>query len=193
MSAEPDSDPLLITGELLQRAREGDSQALERLMSRYRPRLERWASGRLPAYARGLFDTGDLVQETLLRAIKGLHRIEVRGPGVFQAYVRKAILNRIRDELRRARRVPTSEVSPSVPDHAPSPLELAIGADVLQRYEKAMERLSEEEQRLIHLRVELDFGFDEVAALTGRQNAEAARMATRRALNKLSKYMGHGR
>ena len=193
MSARPESDPLLITGELLQRAQQGDSTALETLLARYRPRLERWASGRLPSYARGLFDTGDMVQETLLRSVQGLHRIEARGPGVFQAYVRTAILNRIRDELRRARRAPTSEVSPSLPDQAPSPLEFAIGADVLQRYERAMERLGEEEQRLLHLRVELDFGFDEIAALTGRNSPDAARVATRRALNKLSRFMGHER
>lgn len=193
MSTRPESDHLLITGELLQRAQGGDPAALETLMARYRPRLERWASGRLPTYARSLLDTGDLVQETLIRSLQGLHRIEVRGPGVFQAYVRTAILNRIRDELRRARRAPTSEVPAGLADHAPSPLELAIGADVLDRFERAMERLSEEEQRLVHLRVELDFGFEEVAALTGRNNADAARIATRRALNKLSRYMGHGR
>ena len=80
-----------------------------------------------------------------------------------------------------------------MPDQAPSPLEFAIGADVLQRYARAMERLGEEEQRLLHLRVELDFGFDEIAALTGRTSPDAARVATRRALNKLSRFMGHER
>jgi RNA polymerase sigma-70 factor (ECF subfamily) len=52
----------MITGELLSRAKGGDRAALGALMERYRPRLVRWASGRLPAYARSLLDTNDLVQ-----------------------------------------------------------------------------------------------------------------------------------
>ena len=49
--------------ELLERARAGDSDALDRLLGRYLPRLRRWASGRLPRRARDLSDTDDLVQE----------------------------------------------------------------------------------------------------------------------------------
>ena len=41
----------LITIELLQRAKQGDPQALEHIMERYLPRLQRWARGRLPRYA----------------------------------------------------------------------------------------------------------------------------------------------
>ena len=51
---------------LLARVRGGDAAAREALLRRYWPRLERWAHGRLPAWARDLNDTGDLVQETLL-------------------------------------------------------------------------------------------------------------------------------
>src|SRR5262245_60513508 len=84
--AEPSSPDLLLTPELVGRAKDGDERAMNALMARYRPRLERWASGRLPRYARSLLDTSDLVQETLLRALEGFDRIEVRGPGFFQAY-----------------------------------------------------------------------------------------------------------
>jgi DNA-directed RNA polymerase specialized sigma24 family protein len=37
--------------ELIQRAQAGDESAVDRLLARYRPRLQRWASGRLPRYA----------------------------------------------------------------------------------------------------------------------------------------------
>ena len=189
----PSSENLLLTGELLQRAKNGDRKALDALMSRYRPRLERWAGGRLPAYARSLLDTGDLVQETLVRALEGLDQIEVRGPGVFQAYVRQALLNRIRDQVRWARRRPSVEMPESVEDRTPSPLELAIGSDVLDRYERALVELSEVERRLLHLRVELDFGYEEIAAIMEGSSPDAARMATRRALRKLAEIMGHKR
>ena len=191
--ASPSPD-LLITGELLRRAKQGDDAALDALMARYRPRLERWASGRLPGYARSLFDTGDLVQETLLKAIEGLDSIEVRGPGVFQAYVRQAVLNRIKDQVRWARRRPGPEGVPEdLIDVSPSPLESAIGADVLQRFETALARLTEDERQLLHLRIELDFDYDEIAAATERASRDAARMAVQRALRRLADIMGHER
>lgn len=197
MTTQPERshEDLLITGDLLRRAQGGDQAALHGLMARYRPRLERWASGRLPSHARALLDTGDLVQETLMKAFVGLNEIEVRGPGMFQAYVRKAILNRIRDELRRARIRQNAGPSESelVADRAPSPLELAIGADVLDRYERAMDQLSEEERRLLHFRVELGFTFEEIAVVMERSTPDAVRMAARRALSKLSRTMGHER
>ena len=193
-AGDPPARELLITSELLQRAKDGDQAALSTLMTRYRPRLERWASGRLPTYARSLFDTSDLVQETLLRAIEGLDKIEVRGPGVFQAYVRQAVLNRIRDQVRWARRRPGGdEVLEAVEDATPSPLESAIGGDVLDRYERALARLSEEERRLLHLRIELDFSYEEVAAIMERSSRDAARMAVQRALRKLAEIMGDDR
>ena len=192
--ASSPSPDLLITGELLRRAKQGDDAALDALMARYRPRLERWASGRLPGYARSLFDTGDLVQETLLKAIEGLDSIEVRGPGVFQAYVRQAVLNRIKDQVRWARRRPGPEGVPEdLIDVSPSPLESAIGADVLQRYETALARLTEDERQLLHLRIELDFDYDESAAATERASRDAARMAVQRALRRLADIMGHER
>ncbi len=185
------AEDFLVTGELVERAKRGDERALDALMARYRPRLERWASGRLPGYARSLLDTGDLVQETLVKVMERLHHIEVREPGFFQAYVRQAILNRIKDQIRWARRRPEAEMPDHLEDLAPSPLEQVIGSDVLDRYERGMAGLSDEERRLVHLRVELALGYDEVAAITERASSDAARMATHRALRKLAEIMGH--
>jgi RNA polymerase sigma-70 factor (ECF subfamily) len=179
--------------ELLQRAKDGEREALDALTLRYLPRLTRWASGRLPASARSLFDTSDLVQETLLKAIERLDKIEVRGPGGFQAYVRQAILNRIRDQIRWTRRRPGPEGVPEyVEDTNPSPLESAIGADILEGYERALEQLNEAERQLVHLRIELDFSYQEIAVIMERNSPDAARMAVKRALLKLAELMGHG-
>lgn len=184
----------LATNELLRLAKGGDARALESLLARYLPRLQRWASGRLPLRARSLLDTHDLVQETLLRTVQGLDRIEVRGPGGFQAYVRQAVLNRIRDQVRWANRRPGADSAPEeLPDLAPSPLESAIGADVLQRFEEAMQALGEDDRHLLHLRIELDFDYDEIAAMTERPSRDAARMAVQRALARLAERMGHER
>lgn len=190
---DPRPPSLAATQDLLAAAKSGDAQALGQLVARYAPRLRAWASGRLPRFARSLLDTEDLVQETLLKTVQGLDRVEVRGPGGFQAYVRQAILNRIRDQVRWAARRPgPGEVPEDLQDPTPSPLEAAIGADVLARYERAFATLSAAEQEVLHYRLELDFDFEAIAAMTGRPSRDAARMAVQRALARLAEAMGHG-
>jgi DNA-directed RNA polymerase specialized sigma24 family protein len=84
------------TFSLIERARAGDEQALERLFARHLAPLQRWARGRLPKWARGLADTDDLVQDTLLKTFKRIERFEPRRVGALQAYLRNAVLNRLR-------------------------------------------------------------------------------------------------
>jgi len=163
-------------------------------MERYLPRLERWAKGRLPHYARSLLDTSDLVQETLSRTLQGLDRVEVRGRGGFEAYVRQAVLNRIKDQIRQAGvRKSAGEVPVDLVSTAPSPLDNVIGADLLDRYEQGMATLDLEDQRLLHLRIELEFEYDEIAAMIGRPSRDAARVAFQRALTRLAEAMRHDR
>ena len=127
---------------LLERARAGDRVALESLIARYLPRLQRWASGRLPPWARDMAETQDLVQEALFQTFKRIERFEPRGEGALHAYLRQAILNRIREELRRAkRRPPRSELDSAAEHDGRSPLEEAIGREAIERYERALARL----------------------------------------------------
>jgi DNA-directed RNA polymerase specialized sigma24 family protein len=88
------------TFSLIERARAGDEQALERLSARHLEPLRRWASGRLPKWARDLADTDDLVQATLLKTFKRIESFEPRRVGALQAYLRNAVLNRLRDDPR---------------------------------------------------------------------------------------------
>ena len=48
---------------LLLKAQAGDDEALNQLLARYWPRLQRWASRRLTWNLRTMLETGDLVQE----------------------------------------------------------------------------------------------------------------------------------
>jgi DNA-directed RNA polymerase specialized sigma24 family protein len=82
------------TLSLLTRAREGDQAALNDLFARYIPALRRWASGRLPRWARDLADTPDLVQETLIQVFKKIEGFEHRGEGALQAYLRQCSTER---------------------------------------------------------------------------------------------------
>jgi len=112
--------------DLLARAQAGDQAAMDALMARYLPRLRRWASGRLPARARGMADTEDLVQDALLQTLKRIDGFEPRHEGALQAYLRQAVMNRLRDHLRSAARRPPGEDA-DIPGNGASPLEVTIG------------------------------------------------------------------
>ena len=183
-------DPLLShepTIELVARARFGDMPALEALLQRCLPPLKRWAHGRLPAVARGRLDTGDLVQEAALHVLGNLDTFEPRHVGAMQAYLRQAVINRICDEVRRvARRPPPLELPEDHPCDRTSPEEDAIRAEAYEHYREAVSRLTPRDRALIVARVEMQWGLAEVAHRYGMPSVDAARMAVKRAVKRLS-------
>ena len=176
--------------ELIQRAQAGDAAALNELLARYRPRLKRWASGRLPRYARDMTDTDDLVQEALVGTFRNLQAFEQRGEWALQAYLRQAVSNRVRDELRRVSGRPVrqpladTEASPEA-----SPLEVAAGRETFARYERGLAGLDPIEREAIIARLELGCSYQEIAALVDKPTPDAARMVVSRALVKLARLM----
>lgn len=176
--------------ELIQRAQQGDDEALNQLLARYLPRLQRWASGRLPSHVRELADTNDVVQDAVIGTFRQLPQFELRGEGALQAYLRRAVMNRIVDEVRRIERRPRRDVlDTGVPDTGRSPLELAIGSEAIERYENALSALTATEREAVIARIELGHTYAEVAELVGKPTAEAARVAVARALAKLARLM----
>ena len=182
--------PALSSITLIQRARAGDSEALEQLCKRYLPRLTNWAQGRLPRWARDLLDTEDLVQETIVKTLAHLESFEPRRDGALQAYLRQAVSNRIRDEIRRARRHPAPmELDFEHPSSAASPLEETIGRETLERYERALSRLKPLDREAVIARIELGIGYEEIAEALDKPSANAARMAVCRALLRLAREL----
>jgi RNA polymerase sigma factor (sigma-70 family) len=178
---------------LLERVRAGDTAALNRLLDRYLPKLSRWASGRLPQWARDLSDTDDLVQDTLIRSVANLGHFEARGEGALQAYLRGAVLNRIRDEIRRLRRTPIKgELDSAIAAKGESPLESAIGAETMAKYDRALERLEPETREAVIARIEMGCSYAEIADLMDKPSADAARMTVSRALLRLAEEMRRG-
>lgn len=183
-------DPLESTHELIERARRGDTDSLERLMARHLGPLRRFVSGRLPRWARDLADTDDLVQDTLLRTFRRIEDFDVRGVGALQAYLRQAVMNRLRDELRRKARAPVLVDGGSLDlEAAGSPLEDAIGQEAFERYQAALTRLRPEEREAIIARVEMGYSYAELAEILGKPTPDAARKAARRALIRLAEEM----
>ena len=75
-------------------------------------------------------------------------------------------------------------------DESESPLEQAIGREAVERYERALQRLTPDEREVIIARVEQGYSYEELAEALGKPTSEAARKAARRALLRLAAEMG---
>jgi RNA polymerase sigma-70 factor (ECF subfamily) len=182
------------TIDLLERFKQGDQEAITLLVERSLPPLKRWARGRLPQWARSLAETQDLVQNAVLRALPHLKNFEARHPGALQAYLRQAVDNHIRDEIRKVKARPQATQLPvDQPDEGPSPLERAIGQESLERYEAALKTLRSQDREAIIARLEMQQSYEEIAIALGKSSADAARMAVVRAIRNLQKAISDQR
>lgn len=182
------------TIELVRRAASGDDRAIDSLCSRYLAPLKRWAKNRLPARARDLVDTDDIVQETLIKTVRNLDAFEAMRTAGLHAYLRRALDNRIRDEAKRARRAgPAGEMPLDPVDAAPSPLERILGREAMARYEEALERLDPAEKDAVVARIEFGLGYREIAEAVGSPSPNAVRMTISRALARMARELGRER
>ena len=180
------------TVELLNRVKAGDDEARERLVARCMPPLRRWARGRLPTYARDMLDTEDLVQDSVIAALRRIEGFEARREGALQAYLRQAVANRIKDVIRYKRRRPLqTELPEDAADQGESPLDQVIGLENTERYEAAMLRLKDADREAIVARVELRYSYQELAVALGKPSPDAARVAVARAVYRLAREISH--
>jgi RNA polymerase sigma-70 factor (ECF subfamily) len=180
------------TVSLLQRIRGGDDAALNALLVRLLPRLRRWAHGRLPRSARGVFETGDIVQSVAAKAIRRLGAIEIEHSACLASYLRQAIANEIADHWRRViQRPDETSLNDSLPAAVSSPLERLIGAERLKRYEAALQRLPPAERDTIIGRFEMAYDYEDLARYLGKPSVGAARVAVHRAVKRLVEEARH--
>src|SRR5262245_37946079 len=183
---EPSPDSTL---HVLERARGGDGAAARVLIARALPSVQRWAKGRLPRYARSEADTEDVVQDAFLKTLRRLARFDHRTVGGLQAYLRQAVVNRIRDILRGSKRRGVAvEADSRLRDWQPSPLEAAIMRQQLDRFLEALRTLRPADRPVIVWRIELGYTADEIAAKLGKSKP-AAGMTVTRAMTRLAKAM----
>lgn len=174
---------------LVRRVQAGDTNALDRLIARYLPRLRFWTRRRLPAWARDLAETDDLVQETLVNAIRNLPRFEMRDELSLRAYMKRAARNRVNDEIKRAARCRRGALPEDAAADDPSPLSETLAREDLWRCRVALARLSEADRRIILLALRGRRSPKVLAEQTGKGSADAARMALKRAVSRLASEM----
>jgi RNA polymerase sigma-70 factor (ECF subfamily) len=167
------------TVEILTRAQRGDRSAALILIERAAPAVRRWARGRLPQSARNEADTEDVVQDAVLKTLKGIGKFEHRTVGGLQAYLRTSVINRIRDLIRASGRHGVPEALDAVQDSQPSPLESVIMREKLDIFLGALQRLKPADRQVIVWRLELGCSVDEIASRLGKSKAAAGMTVTR--------------
>ena len=178
------------TAFLLEDIRAGDSEATARLVKRYLPLLRRWAHGLLPSRARQYSDTDDLVLVALIRGLRLAGSFEHRRRGSFLAYMKQILRNQVRDEVRRpGAKIEFVEPPDDLAGDGGTPLDEIIGRESLESYESALAALSDKDRDRIIMRVELGLSYREIAEVLGSPSEDTARVAVRRALERLRKRL----
>jgi RNA polymerase sigma factor (sigma-70 family) len=180
--------------ELLRRAQSGDREAADRLFAKYLLPLRRFAHRRLPAWARGALDTGDLVQDTFLNAYPRLRLFEPERDGALLSYLRRSLHNRLIDHLRRIGRRPMSTpLDERIPASTASPFELTLKHQERARYLLSLQQLRPADRQAIVARLDLGYSYEQLAVVLRKPTPLAARLAVRRALLRLARKMQNAR
>jgi RNA polymerase sigma-70 factor, ECF subfamily len=162
------------TGDLLSRARAGDTTAFCRLAAEHERRLLQQACG----LARDQSAAEDLVAETLVEAWRSLHRYN--GACLLSTWLFAILLHRHQKALRRARARPMSlaalppreaeercRAQENLPSCGTSPAEEVMRREAASQLRVAVEHLPVRHQRVLLLRFFEDASLPEIAALLG--------------------------
>ncbi|HZY88170.1 MAG TPA: sigma-70 family RNA polymerase sigma factor [Gemmataceae bacterium] len=191
------------TQELLSQARQGQSEAVERLLTAHREPLRRMIGLRLDPALAARVDASDIVQEVLLEAHRRLADY-LRNPAMpFHLWLRHIAKDHMIDAHRRhrqAQRRSLDREQPLVPavlaDHSSfelagqildqelTPATAAIRHELQRRLDAAVAELGEDDREVILMRHGEQLSNQEVAAALGLSEA-AASMRYLRAVRRL--------
>jgi RNA polymerase sigma-70 factor (ECF subfamily) len=196
---QPDSAE---TCGLLAQLTQGDRQALDQLLQRYRPRLHAFVEARLDPRVRSRVDPSDVVQEVQLEVARRMDDFVNRNPMPFHLWVRKTAYERLlkvhRDHRQRARRSVDREVV--LPDRsslllanpllagASSPSQQLAAREFADRVSRAVAELPEPDREILLMRHAEKLPYAEIACLLDIE-ADAARKRYGRALLRLRKVL----
>ncbi len=195
-------DDLGLTQRQLRSAQCGDRAALEELFTRYLPRVRAMVAARLGRTLRQFADEEDLVQETLRDALLGLDRIDQRSDGLFAHWLSRCVENNLRDAMRRglaqkrgggaSRNFADLEQSLSESLFAGRELaasQVARGAELEERIERALLQLGERYREVLVLRARGGLSHREIAAAMGLPSENTANVLFLRAQQRLRELL----
>jgi RNA polymerase sigma-70 factor, ECF subfamily len=149
------SDPILV-----QRAKDGDRQALEALLTRHAPKVERLARQVL----RDPDDASDAAQEALAKVCVRLKQF--RGGSQFSTWLHRLVVNTCLDAVERRK----GRVHEPLSDHLQSgddPARDAGNSELRRELCTALAGVSPEQAQVVLLKDALGYSFEEIAAAAG--------------------------
>lgn len=179
----------LPTIDLVQRTQAGDPAAREALFARYRARVLAIARVRLSAKLRATVESGDILQEALLEAVRGIDRFEMREESSLIRWlavlVERRLTARARHENTWKRSGGAQPLVNDPPSDTPEPAEAVGSGEDTELVQAALAALPERSRELVLLRDYAGASWDSIATELGFASPDAARMMHARALVKL--------
>lgn len=197
----PDHDE---TVRLLQNARQGNHDAVDDLMQRHRDSLHRMIRCRLNPGIAGRVDASDIVQDALLTASKRLSEYLQNPRMPFHAWLRHLARDRLADAYRHqlADKRDVAREQAAAPEQASSldpianlrdaeltPAAALLRKEFADRFQQALEQLSEDSKEIIIMRHIEQLTNSQAAELLGLSEP-AAGMRYLRALKQLKSILG---
>lgn len=180
------------TRKLIESAKSGNPEALERVFERYRSRIQGLVRKKLGTPLRANLESSDIVQSVCYEAMRSIEEIEYRDEEGFIHWLARITENTIRDKHRyfgaqKRRRGSSGDGAPPVSqaeDDGLSPSRTVGEVEQMEIVLQALRRLPEDYRRIITLTRFEKKSHEEAAALMGRTE-KAARMLLARARVKL--------
>ncbi|MFH1418484.1 MAG: RNA polymerase sigma factor [Planctomycetota bacterium] len=201
----PSADELTQTIRLLQRAKDGDQQALNDLYARFGEKLHTVVRFRLGPRLRSKMESCDVVQDALLASLRQIEAGEFASSGALFHWLVKLVENRIRDHADHfaaqkrdasretpldVRRASTDSVFGPIAELATfgTPSRAAVRAEDLTRLEAALDTLTPDQKEAIILVRYEGLSLTEAGEKMGRQ-PDAVRMLVSRAIVQLGRMV----
>ncbi len=174
---------------LLRRAQAGDRPAYGELARRYRERLEALAGSLMSPALRRVVAVDDIVQESLARGLASIESFTWRGEGSLLRWLGTIARNVIAQAARRDLKNAPVELKIEPSASVVSPSRQLRREERLQRLERALTELSDDQREVISLARIDGLSASEIAARTGRSET-AVRQSLSRGLRALRTSFG---
>ena len=194
------------TKHLVIMAKEGDRSALNQLYSVYAERVRWMVRFRMGKELRSKLESMDLVQNTLLRALKGFGNFTYKNEGDFVRWLSKIAENELRGNLKKVHTekrdirkevrldndvsaTNSGYVEPPVPIQATTPSMVLSTKEDLTKLEKAIDELKPEYREAIILTKIEGLSYQAIGQKLGK-SSDAVRMLATRAMAELTTIFG---
>lgn len=184
------------TAGLVDAAKRGDRDAFERLLDRFRNRIEFWVATKMGPHLRARLTADDVLQETFLHAHESLSAFEDRGHGSFLRWILSIATNRIRDlnKHHTAQKRDVQREAGTPEDRAASgssPGARAARTELLTTLVRALEAVPVPEREVVILRAIEEKSVAEIAKQLAKSPADVGMLYVR-GLEAMRRGMGHG-